>query len=42
MSEQASPEPTVGILIFNPKGELLLLKSHKWPGRYVVPGGNKE
>jgi nucleoside triphosphatase len=42
MSEQTYPEPTVGILIFNPKGELLLLQSHKWPGRYVVPGGHVE
>jgi nucleoside triphosphatase len=42
MSEQAYPEPTVRILIFNPKGELLLLQSHKWPGRYVVPGGHVE
>jgi nucleoside triphosphatase len=42
MHEQAFPEPTVGILIINPKGELLLLKSHKWPGRYVVPGGHVE
>ena len=42
MSEQAYPEPTVRILIFNPRRELLLLKSHKWPGRYVVPGGHVE
>jgi nucleoside triphosphatase len=42
MSEQTYPEPTVGILIFNPKGELLLLQSHKWPGQYVVPGGHVE
>ncbi len=42
MSEQCFPEPTVGILIFNPQGQLLLLKSHKWPGRYVLPGGHVE
>ncbi len=42
MLAQAYPEPTVGILIFNPNGELLLMKSHKWPGRYVVPGGHVE
>lgn len=42
MSEQVFPEPTVGIFIINPQGELLLLKSHKWPGRYVVPGGHVE
>ena len=42
MDEQSYPEPTVRILIFNPQGELLLLQSHKWPGRYVVPGGHVE
>ena len=42
MSEQAFPEPTVGVFIFNPNGELLLLKSHKWPDTYVVPGGHVE
>jgi nucleoside triphosphatase len=42
MGKQTYPEPTVGIFIFNPKGELLLLESHKWPGRYVVPGGHVE
>ena len=42
MAEQTFPEPTVGVFIFNPAGELLLLKSHKWPGQYVVPGGHVE
>jgi nucleoside triphosphatase len=42
MAEQNFPEPTVGVFIFNPAGELLLLKSHKWPGQYVVPGGHVE
>jgi nucleoside triphosphatase len=42
MRAQTFPEPTVRILIFNPKGELLLLQSHKWPGWYVVPGGHVE
>jgi nucleoside triphosphatase len=42
MSKQIYPEPTVGIFIINPEGELLLLRSHKWPGRYVVPGGHVE
>lgn len=42
MSEQKFPEPTVGILIFNPRGELLLVRSHKWHDRYVVPGGHVE
>ena len=42
MTEQLFPEPTVGAFIFNQAGELLLLKSHKWPGKYVVPGGHVE
>ena len=43
MADQIFPEPTVGIFIFNPAGELLLLKSHKWPeGKHVVPGGHVE
>jgi nucleoside triphosphatase len=42
MSDQIFPEPTVGAFVFNSKGELLLLKSHKWPGMYVVPGGHVE
>ena len=42
MTEQQYPEPTVGALIFNPEGELLLVKSHKWKNKYVVPGGHVE
>ena len=42
MGDQQFPEPTVGVFIFNQKGELLLLQSHKWPGVYVVPGGHVE
>ncbi len=42
MPNQQFPEPTVGAFIFNAKGELLLLESHKWPGHYVVPGGHVE
>jgi nucleoside triphosphatase len=42
MSEQIFPEPTVGVFIFNRNDEMLLLKSHKWPGKYVVPGGHVE
>jgi len=41
MAEQVFPEPTVGVFIFN-AGEMLLLKSHKFPGKYVVPGGHVE
>ena len=32
------PEPTVGALIFNPEGKLLLVKTHKWHGKYTIPG----
>ncbi|HNK64032.1 MAG TPA: NUDIX domain-containing protein [Anaerolineales bacterium] len=42
MAEQVFPEPTVGVFIFNNSGEMLLLQSHKWPGKYVVPGGHVE
>ncbi len=42
MAEQIFPEPTVGVFIFNQDDQLLLLKSHKWPGNYVVPGGHVE
>jgi len=36
------PEPVVGAFIFNTKGEILLLKSHKWSDMYVIPGGHIE
>jgi nucleoside triphosphatase len=42
VAEQRYPEPTVGALIFNPEGKLFLMKSHKWRGRWVVPGGHIE
>lgn len=40
--DQEYPEPTVGGLIFNPEGELLLVKTHKWKGKYTIPGGHVE
>jgi len=39
---QHYPEPTVGALIFDPKGRLFLMQSHKWGDQYVVPGGHVE
>jgi len=42
MAEQQFPEPTVGALIFNTLGKLFLMKSHKWGGNYVIPGGHIE
>ena len=42
MADQSYPEPTVGALILNPDGEVLLLRSHKWRDQYVIPGGHIE
>ena len=36
------PEPTVGALIFNDNDQLLLVKTHKWKGKYTIPGGHVE
>jgi nucleoside triphosphatase len=41
-AQQQYPEPTVGALIFDREGKLFLMKSHKWLGKYVVPGGHIE
>ena len=42
MPAQLYPEPTVGGLIFNPEGNLFLMRSHKWHNMYTVPGGHIE
>lgn len=42
MTEQTFPEPTVGALVFNQEGKMFLMKSHKFYGKYVVPGGHIE
>src|SRR5437016_12632978 len=39
---QAYPEPTVGALIVNKEGKILLTKSHKWFDKYTLPGGHIE
>ena len=39
---QRYPEPTVGALILNSRGEMLLVKSMKWGDRYTVAGGHVE
>jgi len=39
---QSFPEATVGALIVNSKGEVLLVKSYKWGSNYTVPGGHIE
>ena len=35
------PEPTVGALIFH-NDKLFLMKSYKWHGKWVIPGGHIE
>ncbi len=42
MAEQQFPEPTVGALILNGYGKIFLMKSYKWRGKYVMPGGHVE
>ncbi len=42
MEEQVYPEPAAGALIVNKKGEILLCRSHKWPGKFTFPGGHVE
>jgi nucleoside triphosphatase len=39
---QVYPEPTVGALIVNTEGKILLAKSHKWFDKYTLPGGHIE
>jgi ADP-ribose pyrophosphatase YjhB (NUDIX family) len=36
------PEPAVGALIMNSKGQVLLAKSDKWQNRFTLPGGHIE
>ncbi|MCD6549611.1 NUDIX domain-containing protein [Candidatus Micrarchaeota archaeon] len=36
------PEPVVGGVIINREGKILLIKSHKWSNKYVIPGGHIE
>jgi len=39
---QTYPEATVGALIVNDRGEVLLVRSYKWEEKYTVPGGHIE
>lgn len=41
-SSKKYPEPVVGGLVFNKKGEIILIKSPKFSGKYIVPGGHIE
>ena len=42
VSSRKYPEPVVGALVFNKKGEIILIKSPKFQGKYIVPGGHIE
>lgn len=42
MPEKQYPEPTVGVLILNLQGEIMLVDSHKWNNKYSIPGGHIE
>ena len=39
---QVYPEPTVGALIVDKEGKILLVKSHKWFDKFTLPGGHIE
>jgi len=38
-NETRPPEATVGALIFNRAGEVLMIRTHKWSGLWGIPGG---
>jgi nucleoside triphosphatase len=40
--KQVFPEPTVGALIVDIQGKILLARSHKWFDKYTLPGGHIE
>lgn len=42
MAKHGYPEPTVGALIFNHSGQILLIRGKKFKNRYVIPGGHIE
>jgi nucleoside triphosphatase len=39
---QLYPEATVGALVVNEKGEVLIVRSSKWKNKFTVPGGHIE
>ncbi len=39
---QLYPEATVGALVVNPGGEVLIVRSSKWGDKFTVPGGHIE
>lgn len=42
MPAASAPEPTVGAVIVNPRGEIFLFQSHKWRDAWAIPGGHIE
>ncbi len=42
MNEQGYPEAIVGVLVLNQEGEIFLMVSPKWLGKYGLPGGHIE
>jgi nucleoside triphosphatase len=42
MPERKCPEPTVGALVLDGAGKILLCRSPKFGGRFIVPGGHVE
>src|SRR3989442_5099195 len=41
-AKQVFPEPTVGALIVDQQGKILLVRSHKWFDKYTLRGGHIE
>lgn len=39
MPEEPGPVATVGALVFNDAGEVLVVRTHKWSNRWGIPGG---
>jgi nucleoside triphosphatase len=42
MPAQQYPEPTVRAVILNTRADVFLMRSHKWRGLWVMPGGHIE
>jgi 8-oxo-dGTP pyrophosphatase MutT (NUDIX family) len=42
MAETERPRAVVGVLMYRANGDVLLIRSHKWSNRWVVPGGHIE
>jgi nucleoside triphosphatase len=42
MRRQRYPEPTVGAVVYNSQGKILLVKSRRSNDLYVIPGGHVE